>query len=151
MKTLAPFVDLQPGEIGDFLLRISPSVLRPQAIPFTLSWVHRPQQAPHETLTAGLEIARGWPEKFFATLGRPEEGFVSYTDPAKAIGLLKAIELWLAKKVQDGRGLIIAEALSAYRAECQSDPNLRRLARTRFRGCFSRIFMASNIRPGSRA
>lgn len=133
VKTLAPFVDLEPGEIGDFLLRMSPSVLRPQALPFTLSWLRKPQHAPHETLTAGFEMARGWPDDFYSALGMPEEGFVSYTDPARVIGRLKAIELWLVKKVQDGRGMVIANALRAYRLGCQSTPDLQPFVRIRTR------------------
>ena len=133
VRDLKPFTDLEPGEIGDFLLRISPSVLRQQARPFTLSWVRTPPNVPHETLTAGLEMARDWPESFYAAIGMPDEGFFRFTDPARVVDLLKAIELWLARKIQDGRGLIIAEAVHAYRMGCKFTPNQRPFVHLRTR------------------
>ena len=125
LKSLAPFTDLDPGEIGDFLLRISPSALRRQAVQFTLSWVRSPSTTPHEVLTAGLEMAREWPERFYAAIGMPSGGHFKFVDPTKALDLLGAIELWVAKKMGDGRGLIIADALQAYRRGCQLKPTQR--------------------------
>lgn len=122
LKMLAPFTDLEPGEIGEFMLRISPSVIRRHGFPFTLSCVRANRYVPHETLTAGLEMARGWPDAFFATIGKADERY-DFIDPARVTRLLEAIEFWLSRKVVEGRGLIIAEAVRAYRAECQSRPD----------------------------
>lgn len=115
---LAPFQDLDEGEIVDFLCRVGLPSLPGRKKQFSMNCPGKFSSRFHIALNAGLELAEHWPQAFYGLL----DTIRSHSSIDKRVNLYGsagAVERWLAK-LPEGSGSAIASATKEYRRHVEA-------------------------------
>ena len=114
-KSLAPFQDLEPGSIVEFLFRAGLELVAGRRKVFSSEQPGELAWEAHVALNRGLEVAEGWPGAFLELL----ELLRVRSGKPLAISLLRsagAVDRWLAT-LPDGSGSEIIRTVTDFRTE----------------------------------